>query len=272
MSEGVEVDRAAVRDALVEDLEAEQHALDVLLRTLDAPAWAAVTPAPGWTIQDQIVHVAFFDRAATLSMTDPEAFGREAARAAEDYDAYHDGAIAAGRSLEPGTLLEDWCAGAAAFRSAARAADPTRRCDWYVTEMGVVSLVSARLMETWAHAQDVRDTVGAPPEAADRLRHIAHLACRAMPYAFVANGLAVPGEPVRVELTLPSGGAFVYGPPAAPDRVTGSVVDLCLVATQRRHVDDTELTATGDVAEAWLPIAQAFAGPPGPGRRPGQFA
>lgn len=38
--------------------------------------------------------------------------------------------------------------------------------------------------------------------------------------------------------------------------------------TQRVHRTDTDLTATGPDADRWLDIAQAFAGPAGPGRTP----
>jgi len=57
----------------------------------------------------------------------------------------------------------------------------------------------------------------------------------------------------------------------AADRVTGTALDFCLVVTQRRHPADTGLVASGPAAEGWIAIAQAFAGPPGPGRTPGQF-
>jgi hypothetical protein len=48
--------------------------------------------------------------------------------------------------------------------------------------------------------------------------------------------------------------------------VSGSVEDFCLVVTQRRNVADTGLDVVGETATAWMQIAQAFAGPPGPGR------
>jgi hypothetical protein len=48
-------------------------------------------------------------------------------------------------------------------------------------------------------------------------------------------------------------------------------MDFCLVVTQRRHPDDTDLAIEGPLAEEWMAIAQAFAGPPGKGRAPGQF-
>jgi uncharacterized protein (TIGR03084 family) len=71
-----------------------------------------------------------------------------------------------------------------------------------------------------------------------------------------------------VELTGPGGELWAWGPGDAPDRVVGPAEDFCLLVTQRRHRDDTALSATGPVADQWLDLAQAFAGPPGEGRRP----
>ncbi len=88
----------------------------------------------------------------------------------------------------------------------------------------------------------------------------------------MARGLAPPPEEFRVELTAPSGGLWAYGPPDAGQRVTGPAADFCLLVTRRRHRDDLALTATGPDADHWLDIAQAYAGPPGAGRSPGQFA
>ena len=65
---------------------------------------------------------------------------------------------------------------------------------------------------------------------------------------------------------------WTWGPEDAADRVTGPAIDFCLLVTQRRHRDDVRLVADGPAADEWLGIAQAFAGPPGPGRRPGEFA
>jgi uncharacterized protein (TIGR03084 family) len=64
---------------------------------------------------------------------------------------------------------------------------------------------------------------------------------------------------------------WTWGPDDALQRVTGPAVDFCLLVTQRRHRDDLALVAEGVDADAWLDIAQAFAGPPGEGRTKGQF-
>jgi uncharacterized protein (TIGR03084 family) len=134
--------------------------------------------------------------------------------------------------------------------------------------MSVASSVTARLMETWAHGQDVLDTVGIARVPTARLRHVADLGIRALRYAYTVNGLPVPAEPIRVELAGPDGARWDWGPPDAANRVNGTALDFCLLVTQRRHRDDTALVVAGAVAREWMSIAQAFAGPAGPGRAP----
>jgi uncharacterized protein (TIGR03084 family) len=140
--------------------------------------------------------------------------------------------------------------------------------------MGALSFATARLMETWAHGQDVADALGVARPGTPRLRHIAHLGVRTRPFSYTVRGRPVPGADVRVELTPPDGGVpWAWGNPSLTDRVTGPALDFCLVVTQRRHVEDTALAVEGDGAREWLAIAQAFAGaatltPAGRGLRP----
>jgi len=103
-------------------------------------------------------------------------------------------------------------------------------------------------------------------------RHVAHLGVLTRGYSFRNQGRAVPTEDVRVELRSPSGEPWIWGDASATNRVTGSARGFCLVVTRRRHAADTDLVIEGDVARQWMEIAQAFAGPPGPGRQPGQFS
>jgi uncharacterized protein (TIGR03084 family) len=139
--------------------------------------------------------------------------------------------------------------------------------------MGATSFLTARLMETWAHGQDVVDALGADRESSDRLAHIARLGFITRGWSYANRGLEPPATAVRVELTLPSGQVLELGEPDAPEVVRGSAEDLCLVVTQRRHVDDTALEVEGAAAREWMELAQAFAGGatggPPPGGRPG---
>jgi uncharacterized protein (TIGR03084 family) len=134
--------------------------------------------------------------------------------------------------------------------------------------MAARSFITARLMETWAHGQDVVDALGARREPSSRLRHVAHIGVRARPYSYAVRGLTMPDGDVRVELLAPCGECWSWGDEAASARVTGRAEEFCLVVTQRRNVADTSLRAEGAEAEEWLRIAQAFAGGAGPGRPP----
>ena len=253
---------------LVEDLGDEHDALDVRVEALDDQAWRTSTPAEGWTIADSISHLAFFDRSAVLALTDPEAFGAHVGELAAVASSAPDTALA--RAGDHGELLRRWREGRAALLEAAGAADHTARVPWYGPAMSFASFVSARLMETWAHGQDVADALGLPPVESPRLRHVCHLGVGARAYSFRVRGVADPGDPIHVVATPPDGGEpWTWGPPDADDRVTGPALHLSLVLTQRRHLSDTDLTVEGPTAAAWMAIAQAFAGPPGPGRAPG---
>jgi uncharacterized protein (TIGR03084 family) len=256
---------------LLDDLRAECTALDLIVRRLTPGGWAAPTPADGWDVRDQIWHLAWYDGAAYRATAEPAAYADEWAKVFLDVDAYAAEAVRQGRDLAPPAVLARWHEQSGRFQAAALAAGPRSRVSWHDTQMSVASMVTARIQETWAHGQDVRDALGLPPKDSDRLRHVAHIGCGAMPYAFQARGNQPPVAPVRVELALPSGALFASGPPDADDRVTGRALDFCLVVTQRRHLRDVALDISGPVAAAWMAIAQSFAGPPGPGRAPGQF-
>ncbi|HSR87002.1 MAG TPA: TIGR03084 family metal-binding protein [Streptosporangiaceae bacterium] len=256
---------------LIEDLAAETAALRTIIDPLADADWQLPTPAPGWTIADQVSHLAYFDEAAVTSATDPDAFRAEFARLT-DGGADADMIAAELRHLNR-VQLHDWFGRARSqLLSVFGNLDPAARVPWFGPPMSVASAVTARLMETWAHGQDIADTVGARREPTHRLRHVAHIGVGARAFSYVAHGLPVPAEPVRVELVAPSGELWTWGPAGAADVVTGPALDFCLLVTQRRHRADTAVVAQGPVGQQWLTIAQAFAGPPGSGRVPGQFA
>jgi uncharacterized protein (TIGR03084 family) len=123
-------------------------------------------------------------------------------------------------------------------------------------------------MEVWAHGQDIVGALGVVREPTARLQHIALLGVKTMGWSFAVNGLPTPDSPVRVNLTGPDGGSWMWGDPSSADSVSGDGEEFCLVVTQRRNIADTALEVTGSIAGQWMQIAQAFAGPPGSGRPP----
>ncbi|HEY1279823.1 MAG TPA: TIGR03084 family metal-binding protein [Acidimicrobiales bacterium] len=257
-------------EAITADLAAEHEALDVVVRDRPDADWAVPTPAPGWAVRDQIAHLWYFDGTAVLAATDPEAFK---ATTTALLAAGPDAALEPSRRLRPAELLTAWRQGRAELLEVLARLDPSARIPWYGPAMAARSFATARLMETWAHGQDVVDALGVTREPTDRLRHVAHIGVRARPFSYAVRGLEVPAGEVHVALDPPGGGErWTWNNPASPDRVTGPALDFCLVVTQRRHPADTTLAVEGPLATDWIAIAQAFAGPPGEGRRPGQFA
>jgi uncharacterized protein (TIGR03084 family) len=253
---------------LTADLVAETAGLDEILSVLPPAQWRLPTPAPGWTIADQVSHLAYFDEATLLSIRDPDLFRLDAEALAGRGSDFPDQIAAEYRHLGPAELLRWFRAARQALLDGYASADPAARLPWYGLDMGLASSVTARLMETWAHGQDIADTLGIQRPATGRLRHVAHLGVRSLSYSYTVNGLPQPDAPIRVELAAPEGGQWSWGPEDAADRVTGTAVDFCLVVTQRRHRTDTGLVITGRTAGQWIAIAQAFAGAAGRGRPP----
>jgi uncharacterized protein (TIGR03084 family) len=253
---------------ICDDLEAEHASLDALVSGLEPERWDTPTPAEGWAVRDQIAHLAYSDVSARLAVVDAEAWRREflidrVEREGRQRDV--------GQSRTPAELLAWWRECRRAMLAAFRPLDRRVRVPWFGPPMSALTFATARLEETWGHGQDVADALGVRRPDTDRLRHVAHLGVLTRAYSFVNQARPAPTEDVRVELTGPSGDKWTWGGPSAMNRVTGSARGFCLVVTRRRHIADTDLVTEGAAAREWMEIAQAFAGPPGSGRRPGQF-
>lgn len=250
---------------LIAELCAEQDAIDEIVAPLSDEQWQRPTPSPGWTVADQIGHLTYFDDSATAAIEDAEAFqaSLEALLASGDMEV-----ATLHRHLSPAELLDAWRGGRKRLAKAAAGLDPSARVPWYGPSMGAKSFVTARLMECWAHGQDIVDALGADRVATDRLRHIVRLGFITRGWSYSNRGLEAPAAEVRLELTTPSGETWRFGPDGAVSAVIGSALDFCLVVTQRRNVEDTELVTTGDAARDWMHKAQAFAGPATDGPAP----
>lgn len=258
-------------EQLLEDLRAEHRALAELVDPLSIDALGTPTPAEGWDIADSLAHLAGFDDAATFALTAPEEFAVEVERQISEADDPIAAATERGRRIGPEETRQWWRSSRVALLDAAAGVDPATRVPWYGPPMSAMSFLTARLMETWAHGQDIRDALGVPPLVSNRLRHVAHIGVGARAYSYLANGRAAPDTPVDVVLVGPDGELWRWGPGDAADRLEADALDFCLLVTQRRHRDDLTIGTTGPGAEEWVSIAQAFAGGPGSGREPGQF-
>ena len=235
--------------------------------------WDLPTPADGWAVRDQISHLAYFDDGGRMAMVDPDAFARSVEEVLAATGDPMDVHLVRGRAVGGDELLSWWDGAHRAMVDAFAVADPAARVPWYGPPMGTLSFISARLMETWAHGQDICDALGVDRVPTGRLQHIAHLGVRARPFSYVVRGRDVPPGRIDVVVVAPDGSEWKWsiGEPTSGEpvaTVSGTALDFCLVVTQRRNVVDTDLEVDGALAEDWISVAQAFAGPAGPGRPP----
>jgi uncharacterized protein (TIGR03084 family) len=251
---------------MVADLRAESDELDALVAELPAPRWAEPTPAPGWTIAHQIAHLLWTDRVALTAVTDEAGFAALLAEASKDPSGFVDAGAEELAATAPAELLADWRHTRGRLHDELLSVADGRKLPWFGPPMSAPSMATARLMETWAHGLDVADALGVDRPATARLKSIAHIGVRTRDFAFIVNGLVPPADPFLVQLRAPDGSTWSWGPEDAAQRVIGSAQDFCMLVTQRRPRPALDVTASGEDAERWLGIAQAFAGPPGPGR------
>lgn len=254
------------------DLMAEFTELRELCGSMEDSQWRLRTDFHGWTPWDEVAHLTYFDEAALTSVQNVAAFEEQASmlkarlEAGEQISAITRQAYG---HLDGQAMLERWSTTFHALHDALAGLDAKDRLAWYGPSMSARSFATARVMETWAHGQDVWDVLGRRREPTGRLRHIAHLGVSTFKWTHANRALAVPANAPFVQLTAPGGGVWNWGDPASEDAVRGPAEDFCLVVTQRRHVSDTRLVCTPGVAVTWMHIAQCFAGGPADGPAPG---
>lgn len=234
--------------------------------------WDRPTPAEGWTVLDQVAHLAFVFDLAAVAATDAHGFGEAVEMASvRGFDAV----VGAGTKEISDTgafgTLDAWDSALDASLAALAAVRPEQLVPWLAGPLPVDVLAAAGMMETFAHGQDVADALGLVAVRTDRIERLVHFVHRTQHFGYLARGVEPPVGDLRFEVTLPSGRELRVGPEDAVNVVSGSAVALCLVAARRRHRDDTDICADGPLADAWLDVAQAYRGPAGPGRQAGQF-
>lgn len=245
------------------DFVAESNALSAVLDSLDADDWDRPTQFKNWTINDIIVHLHFWNRAADLALEEPGKFAEKLQAIPEP------GKDSGLRAFEQTEISERGPELLAVWRElyldmGKRWAelDPKKRVSWAGPDMSVRSSMTARQMETWAHGQAIFDLLGIKRVEQDRIRNVVVLGVNAIGWSFKVHGRDVPGELPLLNLTAPSGAVWTYGDADQTNRISGSAVEFAQVVTQTRNVADTDLVVEGPVATQWMAEAQCFAGPP----------
>lgn len=237
-------------------------------------SWTTQTPAEGWDVRTQIAHLTWTDEVSLAAITDPDAFAVVVDKAVADPSGFVDAGAEEVAQAERVELLDRWRTARGAVGEALASADPGEPIPWFGPPMRPKSMVTARIMETWAHGTDIADALGVTvendPAFLGAEPHVARIGFRTRGFAYSVHGLTAPTSDVHVTLTDSQGLTHEFGAADDAQSVTGSLRDFCLLVTQRVNRADTDLVAAGDDANTWLDLAQAFAGLPGAGREAGE--
>lgn len=251
--------------SVVADLRAEGDELYQLLEEMDTGFWTQVSTFKDWTVWDVVAHLHLSDHMALTSLRSSDDFKtlmRDMGKSGS-MRAYTNAWLTEnGHSINGPELLIRWRKMFLQLCEALAAADPDRRFAWAGPGMKARMFATARQMETWAHGWEIYDLMNVERRHSDRLQNIVTIGVRTFGWSFSNRKLPVPDPAPYIELTAPSGAIWTFNDSDADNSVRGSAVDFCQVVTQVRNIADTQLTVTGDTANAWMTIAQCFAGPP----------
>lgn len=261
------------------DFQDECDALYALLDDRAAADFERVTQFKSWSVNDVLVHLHVWNKAADQALTDPEGFQAYLAALAEGVKkhgamrGFENEFLPKPRGPE---LLALWQEQYRAMVPRFAEADPKKRVAWAGPDMSVRSSITARLMETWAHGQEIYDVLGVERVNGDRIKNIAVLGINTFGWTYKTRREPVPDYMPYVRLTAPSGEIWEWNEPSDADYVAGPAEAFCQTVTQVRNVADTALEVVGPVASDWMSKAQCFAGapaePPLPGARHRQAA
>ena len=255
-----------------DDFLGESNALRELIEGLSDAEFERPTAFKGWTLNNVIRHLHVWNYAADLSLTDGDAFaefyaqvGASVAGGLRDFEQqWLDG-------LSGQSMLETWHDFYTEMAGRFGAADPSERVKWAGPDMSVRSSITARLMETWAHGQEIYDELGVVRVNKDRIRNIVVLGINTHGWTYAVRQRAAPDPIPHLLLSAPSGEIWSFNEPSEEERIEGPAEAFCQVVTQVRNVADTPLKVTGTNASDWMSRAQCIAGPaedpPAPGVR-----
>jgi uncharacterized protein (TIGR03084 family) len=251
---------------ILSDLVAEQQALDQFLQRINERQWVLPTSAPGWSIKDVVSHLAYTERFAAQVLADGSSVVKKAK--VTDIDAWTALGITEGREMRYQQVIEWWRNSRADVVDALSRMEGTERVAWIDGDMSARAFATLRLMETWAHGLDIKDAMEGlltydeeeedPTLDTSRIRHVAWLAHRMLPYAFAEAGEDYPESGIRLELMGPRYARWVYGPEDAPDIIKGIASEWCRIAVQRMDHGTTSLKTEGEMAETAIKIVRTY--------------
>jgi uncharacterized protein (TIGR03084 family) len=226
--------------------------------------WEQPTRCEGWDVASVLAHLALTDEIATASaLGELDRYGDGLLGSREHQTVTVDDAAAAQVAAERGAggdaIRKRWHDASATLRGALQAGDLHQRVTWVAGKLSLQTLATTRLSECWIHSGDIASALGITLPPTDRLRYIARLAWRTLPYAFERADLTMNG-PVALELIGPNGEQWRFDPDRpALTTIRGSAAEFCDVAARRVDPTETGLVATGPDASEVLRLVRTYA-------------
>ncbi|HEX5121215.1 MAG TPA: maleylpyruvate isomerase family mycothiol-dependent enzyme [Pseudonocardiaceae bacterium] len=242
---------------IFDDLATEYDRLDGIFAKLTAAQWVSPSAAAGWRVVDVLLHLAQTEEAVAATLAGaPMGAGAVVDRGSVGVDEAVERWVAAERA-GPEVVYPRWQAARRRSVAALRAADPDQVSRWASAPLRPATLATTRLAEHWAHALDIAGPLSIRYPDTVRLRHVAWLGHRSLPYAFTVAG-EQPG-PVRAELTGPNGETWRFGPADAPSVISGPAGAFCRVGARRLAPEESGLTVTGPHGSTALRVLRNYA-------------
>jgi uncharacterized protein (TIGR03083 family) len=191
----------------VDMLEDVWRSMTELGRSLDETAWKAPSECPGWTVQDNLVHITALER---FSMGDPlpaEDVPDDLPHVKNDIGRSNERWIESRRSWSGADALEEFVGVTGDRRAQLRALDDDGFAAVAGTPMGpgtVAQLLGFRVFDSWVHEQDMRGAVDRPGNLdSASARHATGMMLGVLPYVVGKKVGAPDGSTVVLALTGP---------------------------------------------------------------------
>ena len=256
------------------DFRDECNAVYSILENLKKQDYEMPTQFKGWTFNNVIGHLHVWNYAADISLKDGDEwknFANSAMQALGSGSSMNEFEQTITKGIKGPELLSMWKEYYTDMTERFAVADPKKRVKWMGPDMSVRSSISARHMETWAHAQELYDSLGLDRINEDRIKNIVIIGNNTFKWCFTVHKKTLPSTMPYLKLISPSGAIWEYNEPSEEHKIEGLAEEFCQVVTQVRNIKDVNLKLTGSIADEWMSIAQCFVGgaeqPPSPGTR-----
>jgi uncharacterized protein (TIGR03084 family) len=250
-------------DEVLEALAGQQAELSDVLATIADHSWGIPTRCVGWDVGDVVLHLAQADEAAIASaigrLVNVDARPTERSQPAASIDDVAATMVESERGLPGPALRERWTSAANRLGRVLQDMDLSTRVTWVAGTLSARTLATTRMAETWIHTGDIADALHITIPPTDRLRLIARLAWRTLPYAFALVDRPLIG-PVAFRLVSPEGEQWNFLPDEpAVTVISGPALELCTVAARRIDPSITSLRGEGPNADDVLALIRTYA-------------